>query len=83
MAKSLKSTLRLVYIASALLLVTTAAGLLWLNLLNYFLKEVGSEIPFAGPLSALLAVLVIGTCVHMIRTARAQLTAALSTADVE
>lgn len=77
MVKSLESTLRLVYIASVLLMVSTAAGLLWLNLLNLFLKQAGNEIPLAGPLSVVLGLLVIGTCVHMIRAARAELTTAL------
>jgi hypothetical protein len=76
MVKSVEGTLRLVYIASALLMVTTAAGLLWLNLLNHFLKEAGKGIPLAGPLSVVLGLLVISTCVHMIRAARAELTAA-------
>jgi len=77
MVRSLENTLRLIYIASTLLMVTTAAGLLWLNLLNYFLKQVGNGIPFAGPLSVALGLLVISTCVHMVRAARAELTAVL------
>lgn len=77
MVKSMESTLRLIYIASILLMVSTAAGLLWLNLLNHFLKQAGNGIPLAGPLSVLLGLLVISTCVHMIRAARAELTAVL------
>jgi len=77
MVESMKSTLRLIYIASTLLMVTTAAGLLWLNLLNYFLKQAGNGIPLAGPLSVVLGLLVISTCVHMVRAARAELTAVL------
>jgi hypothetical protein len=78
MVKSLEGTLRLVYVASVLLVVTTAAGLLWLNLLNYFLKQAGNGIPLAGPLSVVLGLLVVSTCVHMIRAARAELTTALA-----
>jgi len=77
MVKSVESTLRLIYIASILLMVSTAAGLLWLNLLNHFLKQAGNGIPLAGPLSVALGLLVISTCVHMVRAARAELTAVL------
>lgn len=61
---------RVVYLASFVLVMTTAAGLVWLNLLNTFLAEAGSPIPMAGAASALLAALVISMVACMIRTAR-------------
>ncbi len=64
------SVTRLVYLASLVLVMTTAAGLVWLNLLNRFLTDAGSPIPMAGLLSVVLAVLVISTIVYMIRTAK-------------
>lgn len=61
---------RLVYMASFILVMTTTAGLVWLNLLNKFLAEAGNPIPMAGLLSVVLATLVISMVVYMIRTAK-------------
>jgi hypothetical protein len=61
---------RLVYLASFVMVMTTAAGLIWLNLLNRFLKDIGEPIPMAGPLSALLAALVLGMVAYLIWTAK-------------
>jgi len=61
---------RLVYLASFVLVMTTAAGLIWLNLLNRLLSDAGSPIPMAGLLSAVLATLITAMVIYMIRTAR-------------
>ncbi len=63
-------TTRVVYLASLILVMTTAAGLVWLNLLNRFLTEAGNPIPMAGLASAVLGALVMSMVAYMIRTAK-------------
>lgn len=64
---------RLVYIASALLVLTTVSGLIWLRLLAALLEDAGAPIPFARSLSLVLVLLVLSAVAYMIRAARAEL----------